>query len=118
MTTYISADTTDPTECMDLMVRMLRAASDLHLATQYPSFEPYTFGYMRGKKYARFWHDNGTQRFVAFFVDMTTGDVWKADGWKKPTLNHVRGNIFTAAGRAAVIGDRHIENLFHFYPAF
>lgn len=115
---YISAETTDPTECMDLMVRMMQAASDLHLATNFPSFKPYTFGYMKGKKYARFWHDNGTQRFVAFFVDMSTGDVWKADGWKKPALNFVRGNIFTVKGRAEVIRDRTADSLFYYYPGF
>lgn len=116
--TFIDPNTTDPETCMDLMVRMMKAASDLYLATHYPNFEPYTFGYMKGKKYARFWHDNGTQRFVAFFVDMSNGDVWKADGWKKPALNFPRGNIFTAKGRAEVIGNRSPDSSFYYYPAF
>lgn len=42
------------------------------------------------------------QRFVAFFVEVATGDVWKAAGWKAPALNFTRGNITTPEGRAAI----------------
>ena len=112
---YIDRDTTDPRQCMDVMIRMMKAASDLMLASLYPSFEPYEFGYTKGKKYARFWQNNHHQTFVCFFVDMTTGDVWKADGWKKPALNFTRGNIFTHAGRCAVIGTRDEKRGFHYY---
>ena len=118
MTDYISPDTTDPDECMELMVNMMKAASDLHMATNYPMLNRPVFGFMKGKKYARFWSDNGTQRYVCFFVDMSTGDVWKADGWKKPALNFVRGNIFTKKGRVAIIGDRTTDSAFHYYHAF
>ena len=37
-----------------------------------------------GRKFARIVQDNGTQRFVHAFVDMTNGDVIKAAGWKAP----------------------------------
>lgn len=37
-----------------------------------------------GRRFARVWNDNGTQRMVHAFVDMTTGDVLKAGGWKAP----------------------------------
>ena len=45
-------------------------------------------------KYARILTDNGTQRFVWGFVRLADGDVLKANGWKAPALNFVRGNIF------------------------
>lgn len=37
-----------------------------------------------GRRFARVWHDNHTQRMVHAFVDMETGDVLKAAGWKAP----------------------------------
>lgn len=112
--TYIDAKTTDPQTCLDLMVRMMQAAFDLHLATQYPGFEPYKVDYSLGKKYAKVFVDNGTQRSVCFFVDRVTGDVWKGS-WKAPVLNFTRGNILTVEGRAAIIGDRTAQGKFYYY---
>ena len=37
-----------------------------------------------GRRFARVWNDNHSQRMVHAFVDMTTGDVIKAAGWKAP----------------------------------
>lgn len=45
---------------------------------------PDMVGVDMGRRFARVWHDNGTQRFVHAFVDMETGDVIKAAGWKAP----------------------------------
>lgn len=37
-----------------------------------------------GRRFTRIVQDNGTQRFVHAFVDMTNGDVIKSAGWKAP----------------------------------
>ena len=58
-----------------------------------------------------------TQRMVCFFVDLTTGDVWKADGWKKPALNFVRGTVMTREGRYALTGGK-VSDSGYFYGAF
>lgn len=49
-------------------------------------------------KYARIFERNKSsgQRGVWCFINLETGDVLKADGWKKPALNFARGNIFEA----------------------
>lgn len=114
---YIDPDTTDPTECMDLMLLMLKAASDLHMATNYPMLPQCTFGYDLGRRYAKFWKDNGTQRAICFFVDRKTGEVWKGS-WHQPVRNFVRGNIFTKEGRVLIIGDRTMKSNFYHYAAF
>lgn len=48
-----------------------------------------------GKKYARIVRDNNTQRSVYFFVDLATGDVLKAAGWKAPAKGP-RSNVYDA----------------------
>jgi hypothetical protein len=45
---------------------------------------PDSVGVDMGRRFARVWHDNHTQRSVHAFVDMETGDVIKAAGWKAP----------------------------------
>jgi hypothetical protein len=37
----------------------------------------------------------GDQRSAYGFIDLTSGDLLKADGWKKPA-KHARGNLFSA----------------------
>lgn len=54
-----------------------------------------------GKKYLRIVQDNGTQRSVYCFVDKASGDILKADGWKRPA-KHARGSIFVDAGRPGI----------------
>lgn len=105
-------------ESLDVTVKALSAASALKFALNYPMLDPDVYGYSKGKKYARVWYDmsNG-QRFVAFFVQMDNGDVWKADGWKKPALNFVRGNIMTQEGRTALTLGKMGDNG-HFYAGF
>lgn len=109
---YIDSKSTDLDDRFAILLRAMSAANEMHLALSYPGFEPYTFGVEKGKKYARVFVDNGTQRFVCFFVQMTdddkasVGDVWKADGWKAPARNFTRGNIMTPEGIAAITLDR------------
>ena len=116
---YIDAKTTDFDTCLDLTIRSLTAAHELSNSLMYPSFVPEVYGFdPGGKKYIRVWHDNGTQRFVCFFVERATGDVWKAAGWKSPALNFTRGNILSPEGRAALtIGKIH-PTTGYFYPSF
>lgn len=52
-----------------------------------------TVGVMPGKKYARLVTQlNGANRSAMGFIDLTNGDILKADGWKAPA-KHARGNI-------------------------
>ena len=46
-------------------------------------------------KYARIvLVQHGDQGSAYGFIDMTTGDLLKSDGWKKPA-KHARGNLFS-----------------------
>jgi hypothetical protein len=96
-------------------VRACQAASDLHYALNLAILNPPTFGYDEGKKYDRVWYDNGTQRFVAFFIERATGDVWKAAGWKAPTKNFVRGNVSTEEGLREFITNKVGPGTAYFY---
>ena len=116
--TYLVKDSTDIDECLTMVVRSLSAANELHHSLAFPGFAPETFGYDKGVKYSRVWHDNGTQRFVCFFVQRDNGDVWKAAGWKGPALNFVRGNILTVEGRRALSLGKINQESGYFYPAF
>lgn len=63
-----------------------------------------TLGYDIGKKFLRIWRAhmwwNGKdftkpdQKSAYCFIDLETGNVYKPAGWKGPTKNIVRGNIF------------------------
>lgn len=103
---------------LDVVVRMLDACSALSTAARFPSLTPDKHGYMLGKKYARVYRDcsNG-QRFVDFFVEIATGDIWKAGGWKAPVLNFTRGNINTPEGRYAITGGK-LNDAGYFYSGF
>lgn len=111
-----STDTID--DRLDVVIRILDAADALSTAVRFPSLKPSVYGYSKGKKYARVFYDmcNG-QRVVAFFVQLDNGDVWKADGWKGPALNSVRGNINSFEGRKA-IADKISNERLYFYPGF
>lgn len=51
-----------------------------------------------GKKYIRIVRSrpDGTSRSVYCFIEVATGNILKAAGWKAPALNGPRGNIFGA----------------------
>lgn len=98
-----------------MLLRSMSAANEMHLSLNYPGFEPYTFGYDKGKKYSRVWVNNGTQTFVCFFVQRDNGDVWKAAGWKSPALNFTRGNIMSKEGRAALTLGKIASNGYYYH---
>ena len=58
----------------------------------------FTTGFDAGNKYVRIfhWYDHGSslkQRSCHSFIDLNTGDIWKAASWKAPAKNFPRGNI-------------------------
>ena len=53
-----------------------------------------------GKKYIRVVRDNYGQRSVHSFVDITSGDVYKAASWKVPAKN-IRGNVLNLTPNVA-----------------
>ena len=79
--------------------------SQVHQIRNYPKCQAPTFSVMLGKKFARIVRTDtsgdpksiwsGEQKSVHCFVNMETGDVLKAAGWKAPAKG-ARGNIFDA----------------------
>lgn len=59
-----------------------------HRREHFPRLDREEVTVKRGRKYARLFHDTS----IYCFVDMTTGDILKAETWKKPA-KHPRGNI-------------------------
>jgi len=57
-------------------------------------FTPPPLSLEPGRRYIRVVRDTGDRRSAHCFIDTTTGDVLKADSWKKPAPSP-RGNIFT-----------------------
>lgn len=41
-------------------------------------------------------------RSAAWFVERSTGLIWKPDGWKRPAKNFPRGNVYDSAFRESV----------------
>lgn len=58
------------------------------------TFAPSTLSIERGRRYARIVSTDAGSRYAFAFVDLESGDVLKPDGWKGPTKNFARGNIF------------------------
>lgn len=56
-----------------------------------------------GKKYARIVKESFGSRSAYCFVDMTTGDILKAAGWKVPAKG-IRGNIRNGAADVGEYG--------------
>lgn len=60
-----------------------------------------------GRRYARVVSSNHGQRMAFGFIDLTNGNVLKADGWKAPAKNFARGNVsdeHTGTGRISWTG--------------
>ena len=63
-----------------------------YYAKNFPNLTPPTFSINFGKKYGKVIRDNGSQKSVHCFVDLSNGDLLKAASWKIPTKGK-RGNI-------------------------
>jgi hypothetical protein len=60
----------------------------------------FTVGFDAGTKYVKIfhWYDHGSslkQRSCHSFVELNTGDIWKAASWNAPAKNFPRGNVIT-----------------------
>ncbi len=71
----------------------IRAKLNAHFARYFLNSTPPVIETSKGRRYVRVIKNDGVSRSVHCFVDMTNGDILKADGWKSPA-KHARGNIF------------------------
>lgn len=90
-------------------VAALNTESVAYYTEQFPTLKPTVYSVdPNGRKYVRIVATVGgttDQRSVHVFVEKATGLVWKADGWKKPTLNKPRGSIYDLANaKPSVLG--------------
>lgn len=77
-------------------------------ATPERGFAPVTF--QRGPKYARIVKTAYHQRSAFCFVDLATGAIYKAGGWKAPEpKRHVRGNIANGAADVSAYGANYMR---------
>lgn len=94
------------TECINVVVQGLTGVAARYFAEKHPILSPDTIhADQPGRKFTRIYsqhHDsNGHegQRMVEFFVDNTTGDVFKGC-WARPESKVSFYNIATSEGRA------------------
>lgn len=73
-------------------VELVQRLNDEYHAKHCPTLPQIKVGFEMGKRYVRVFTNNGTQRSVHSFVDMTNGNILKGS-WKAPVKNGVRGNI-------------------------
>lgn len=71
-------------EYVEWYCRAIQEAEERHQTARGWSLRPSTIYPEYGRRFTRIVMDNGTQRHVHAFVDMTNGDVIKAAGWKAP----------------------------------
>lgn len=67
--------------------------NDHHTKNKYVGNPP-EIGFTNGQKFIRFFKAENGGRNAFCFVDLSNGDILKADGWKRPAKG-ARGNIFT-----------------------
>lgn len=86
-------------------IETFRAAVEAVNAEHYAELNAKIPGYFSGvsvelgKKFARFVINGNSTRSVLFFVEIETGNILKAAGWKAPAKG-VRGNIATTKPQA------------------
>lgn len=96
------ADREDFEAALGAFLQTIRDYQAAYWAKNYPNLVPPTIDVDPGyKKYVRVVQDNHTQRSVFCFVDVASGDILKADGWRRPA-KHARGSICVNAGRGAI----------------
>jgi hypothetical protein len=83
---------------LESFVGKLQTNSDEHFATQFPNYPKDQISRIvidpSGRKYKRIVKKEGSSRSVHCFVEVATGDIWKAASWKAPAKNFPRGNIY------------------------
>jgi len=95
VSTFPAARAVSPADLADF-VASVQGVSDAYFAAKFPTLTVPVISSSKGRKFARIIRDTGSQRMVYCFVEMTTGDLYKAASWKAPAKNFARGNIFTA----------------------
>ena len=83
-------------EALNAFVAAAQSVIDAHMAKNFPTLEVEKLHVEMGRRYAKIVRERATDkmgRSVYCFVDLTNGDVLKAETWKKPA-KHPRGNIF------------------------
>jgi hypothetical protein len=88
------------------LAEFLRLAQEMIVANNAastPVLKPRVLSTMNGVRYVRvvIADASGAARCAYAFIDRTTGDILKPDGWKRPAKG-VRGNIFAANPIAGV----------------
>ena len=85
----------------------LEAATAAHFAKHYPRQKAPCFLLdAPGRRFVRVVRTGGLgrSREVVVFVEIATGTIWKADSWKKPSMNFPRGNVADPAAWLAANG--------------
>ena len=73
----------------------LQDRENRYMKANFPNLTPHVFTIsLGGRRYIRIVKSDGTGRSVHCFVERATGNIYKPAGWKGPTINHVRGNIY------------------------
>ena len=80
------------TKEFETFITFLQDKVDTHYEKMGFVHQKTTFEYTVGRKYIRVITNSGSQRSVYCFVDNTTGDIYKASGWKG-VAKRVRGHI-------------------------
>jgi len=76
-------------------VEKLQVSVNEHYAKNYKNLSPSVISVdPRGSKYKRIVTTSGSSRSVHCFIEVATGDIWKAASWKAPAKNFPRGNIY------------------------
>ena len=95
---------TTTSAALTAFVAAAQSIIDAHFAAHLKNLTADKLTVEPGRKYAKIVrsYSTGGGRSVFCFVDMTNGNVLKAETWKKPA-KHARGNIFTPDNGASAV---------------
>ena len=99
----MTTQTTTVTEQLETFRAAVEAAYVAHFTAQGYRLAPPTIAVEPGRKYARVITVEPGTRSAYCFVDMANGDIYKADGWKRPAKG-VRGTIYNLKSAQAGTG--------------
>lgn len=90
-----TTNTTPVTQAeIDAFIAKWQAFKVADLKTRHPSLTAATLSVEPGKRFARIVATD-SQRSCVGFIELATGDLYKAATWKAPAKNFTRGNIRT-----------------------